>query len=79
VKSTRETQVRCSAPNVWLMQAQPLLPPEINHFTITLQHQEDGRREELAGRLDFPGRPGGLKKPVAQQPEKDMFRNAPER
>jgi hypothetical protein len=38
------------------------------------------RKEELAGRLDLPGRPGGLKKPVAQQPEKDMFRNAvPER
>jgi hypothetical protein len=31
------------------------------------------RKEELAGRLDLPGRPGGLKKPVAHQPEKDIF------
>jgi hypothetical protein len=37
------------------------------------------RKEELAGRLDLPGRPGGLKKPIAQQSEKDMFRNVPER
>jgi hypothetical protein len=74
VKSTNNIQFGNSTDGWPLQAARPFATSPFNHDTATFQ--ADARKEELPGRLDWPGRPGGLEKPIAQQSEKDQLIDA---
>jgi hypothetical protein len=74
VKSINNTESRNSSNGRPLQAARPLMPYEFRLKTVAFQ--ADARKEELPRRLDWPGRPGGLKKPIAQQSEKDQLIDA---
>jgi hypothetical protein len=74
VKSINNTHFRNSSDGRPLQAAQPLRTCQSNHYPVTFL--ADARKEELRARLDLPGRPGGLKKPIAPQSEKDQLIDA---
>ena len=74
MKSINNTESRNSSNGRPQQAARPVAPYEFKLKTVTFQ--ADVRKEELPGRLDWPGLPGGLKMPIAQQSEKDQSINA---
>jgi hypothetical protein len=74
VKLIKSTQCRNSSAG-WPRVAPQLVEAcKLNHNPVTFL--ADARKEELPGRLDLPGRPGDLKKPIAPQSEKDQLIDA---